>query len=83
MDKNIKSVLELKRLVFDYISFKREGFSSDAEFQLKLKSVISKKKYEELYHRLYSWMYHAALQADGCACAGSRCGPADLSGRPV
>ena len=49
MDKNIKSVLELKRLVFDYISFKREGFSSDAEFQLKLKSVISKKKYEELY----------------------------------
>ena len=49
MEKDIKSVLILKKLVFNQISFTRVGLSSDAEFQFRLKSEISQKKEEELY----------------------------------
>lgn len=49
MEKNIKSILELKKLVFKRITFERESMSSDESFRFQLKSEISQKKDEDLY----------------------------------
>lgn len=44
-----KSVLQLDKLVFDEINFKRLGFSSDKKLELKIKSNISQKKKDDIY----------------------------------
>ena len=44
-----KSVLQLDKLVFDEINFKRLGFSSDKKLELKIKSNISQRKKDDIY----------------------------------
>ena len=48
-NKNINSALRLERAVFDKIEFKRLGFKSDEEVELKIQSGIGKKQDEEIY----------------------------------
>ncbi len=44
-----KSVLQLDKLVFDEINFKRLGFSSDKKLELKIKSNISQREKDDIY----------------------------------
>lgn len=47
--ENIQSILNLNQLVFDKIEFKRLGFSSDKELELKIQSSISQRQDAEIY----------------------------------
>lgn len=49
MSNDIKSVLNLEKLVFDNISFKRQGFKSESELDCSIASTFSKNSNEELY----------------------------------
>jgi len=49
MNNEIKSVLNLKKIVFDRILFERLGFSSEEELKLKIETNVSQKKDTELY----------------------------------
>ena len=44
-----KSVLQLDKLVFDEINFKRLGFSSDKKLELNIKSNISQREKDDIY----------------------------------
>lgn len=47
--QTIKSALNLDKIVFDKIEFKRLGFSSDKELELNIQSNVARKKDAEIY----------------------------------
>lgn len=47
--KNIKSSLNMEKLVFDKIEFRRLGFKTESELKLQIQSHISQKKDSEIY----------------------------------
>ncbi len=47
--ETFQSVLQLDKIVFDKIEFKRLGFSSEKELELEIQSNISQKQNAEIY----------------------------------
>ena len=47
--ETFQSVLQLDKIVFDKIEFKRLGFSSEKELELEIQSNISQKQNSEIY----------------------------------
>ena len=47
--QTIQSALNLDKIVFDKIEFKRLGFSSDKELELNIQSNVARKKDAEIY----------------------------------
>lgn len=47
--KNVKSVLNLDKIVFEKIEFKRLGFENDSELELEIQSNVLKRQDEEIY----------------------------------
>lgn len=48
-EKNIRSALQLKKLVFDKIEFNRHGFQNQNKPEFKIQSEISKREDDEVY----------------------------------
>ncbi|MBQ8413286.1 MAG: protein-export chaperone SecB [Lachnospiraceae bacterium] len=49
MEKNVKSVLNMERLLFDRISFERLGFKNENELVYNLNVSIMQKQNEDVY----------------------------------
>lgn len=47
--ETLQSVLQLDKIVFDKIEFKRLGFSSEKELELEIQSSISQKQNTDIY----------------------------------